>query len=670
MSARVYAWICGSTIFLGAFLLFQIQPMLAKKILPWFGGSASVWTTCMLFFQTALFLGYWYAHWANQRLTARSQFLIHVAALGASLLLLPVIPSASWKPLGDEEPVIRILLLMTATVGLPFFLLSTTSPLLQSWYTRVTDGAVPYRYFALSNFASLAALLGYPVFVEPAMSMKSQAWVWSIGYALYVLVCGVAAWGASRQGDPDGSAPMARIPEETPDFGSQFSWFVLAAVASLLSLAATNHLCQNVAPIPFLWVLPLAIYLLTFIVAFDGERWYSRPVMLVLHAAAMAMLGLLITYQTPGTNIRIVIPIVAAGLFLCCMYCHGELARRKPAPVHLTRYYLVIALGGATGALLVGIGAPYYLRGNYEFAIALAGCAIFTLFFEYKRSVVTDVMFAAAAVGMVVVATTQVRQISQTSQVMVRNFYGALRVSEVNGTRQLVHGLISHGTEVLDPARRKTATSYFAAGTGVHRAIDGLGRPAIKVGVVGLGIGTLATYGKPGDTYRFYELNPRVVELAKSHFHFLKDTQANLEIVLGDGRLSLERDAPQNFDLLVIDVFSGDAIPVHFLSREAFELYFRHVRQDGILAMHVSNLALNIAPVVKKLADSGGWPSLRFHNAPDSSLYRGEAEWVLVARKAAVFERAGLSATANPPATLAGLRAWTDDYSALISILR
>ncbi len=645
--------------------------MLAKKILPWFGGSAAVWTTCMLFFQTMLFLGYLYAHWANQRLTPRAQFLVHLAALGASLLLLPVVPSSYWKPAGDEEPVIRILLLLAATVGLPFLLLSTTSPLLQSWYTRVTDGAVPYRYFALSNFASLAALLGYPVFVEPAMSMKSQAWVWSAGYILYASVCGVAAWGASRQANP--AVQPRRVPqirEDAPDFSAQLSWFVLAGVASLLSLAATNHLCQNVAPIPFLWVLPLAIYLLTFIVAFDGERWYSRPVMLVLHAGAMAMLGVLITNQTPGTNIRLVIPVVAAGLFLCCMYCHGELARRKPAPSQLTRYYLVIALGGATGALLVGIGAPYYLRGNYEFALALAVCAVFTLFFEYKRSLAVDLMFAAAAVGMVVVATTQVRLITHSSQLMVRNFYGALRVSEGKGTRQLVHGMISHGTQVLDPAKRKTPTSYFAVGTGVQRAIEGLGKPGMKVGVVGLGIGTLATYGKPGDTYRFYELNPQVIDLARAHFQFLKDSQAKVEIALGDGRLSLERDAPQNFDLLVIDVFSGDAIPVHFLSREAFELYFRHIREDGILAMHVSNLALNIAPVVKKLADSGGWPSLRFHNAPDPSVHRGEAEWVLVARKAAVLERAGLPAAANPPATLAGLRMWTDDYSALISILR
>jgi SAM-dependent methyltransferase len=666
------ALLAGSTIFVSAFLLFQLQPMAAKAILPWFGGSAAVWGTCLVFFQAVLFLGYLYAHVLTRKLGLAWQWRIHAALLLASVALLPILPSMQWKPAGDENPALRILLLLTFTVGLPYFLLSSTSPLLQAWYSRSQGGALPYRYFALSNLASLTALLGYPTLVEPWSTLSQQSVGWSGVYIAYVAGCIAAGWAASRRrrADPATRVNSKHPPAQAPRPGERVLWVLLAGFASILSLAVTNHITQNVAPIPFLWVLPLVVYLTTFILCFEGDGWSSRGIALTLHGCALAALALLLVKQRPDTSIRLIVPALLAGLFVCCMFCHGELARRKPAAAHLTQFYLMIALGGALGALSVGFLAPAVLVGSYDLPVVLAAGALFTMLLEYKKWWVTDVLWAAVAVGVFVAAGVQIRAYEYSARVLVRNFYGGLRVLDRDGARSLVHGVVSHGTQFLAPDRRRMTTTYYARGTGVERAIEAFRRPQQRVGVIGLGAGTLAAYAQPRDYYRFYEINPQVIELARSEFSYLSDSAARIETTIGDGRLSLEREAPQNFDVFVIDAFSGDSVPVHLLSREAMELYFRHLRPDGVLAFHVSNEALLLAPMVGQLARSLDYAALDLRVNADQRLARYASEWVLVARHAKLLDRPEIQAAAQPFVEIAGLRPWTDDYSTLFPILK
>jgi hypothetical protein len=660
----------GLAIFLGAFLLFQIQPIIAKRVLPWFGGSAAVWTTCMLFFQAALFLGYWYAHGLTRRLSAGWQSGAHLALLATSLAVLPVAPGAAWKPLGGEDPIPRILGLLAASIGLPYLVLSATSPLVQAWYARSGQGVLPYRFFALSNLASLAALFGYPTLIEPLTTSGQQAWTWSAMYVIYVVVCGAVALRAARSP----AAPRAAR-TRAPSWQAMSLWLLLPACGSMLLLAVTNHLCQNVAAIPFLWVVPLGVYLLTFILCFERDGWYPRRVFHPLHAAAIGAASLALVKQSPATSLLLVIPFFAAVLFIFCMYFHGELARRKPAPEHLTHFYLMIALGGALGGMAISLAAPYLLRGCYELPVALGICAFLTLLIEYRKSWKMDIVWTAAAVAAVTVAGTHVRVSEAGVRVAMRSFYGGLRVVDfdagdpVRARRAMIHGTIWHGSQFLAENRRRQPTAYYARGTGVELALEQFREPGMSVGLIGLGVGTLAAYGRPGETFRFYELNPQVVDLARREFYYLGDSEARTEVVVGDGRLSLERDRDRRFQILVVDAFSSDSIPVHLMSREAFELYFSRLRPGGVLAVHVSNLALDLAPVIERILAPMGKAALRFQSTADREQDRLAAAWILAASDRGALDRPGLS-TGRPLERRPGIRAWTDDYSNLFQILR
>ena len=656
--ASTYRMLAGATIFAGSFLLFQIQPILAKQILPWFGGSAAVWTTCLLFFQGVLFLGYLYAHLLLTRVPAERQKWVHGALMLVSLAALPAIPSAWWKPAGAEEPILRILGLLTLTVGLPYLLISATSPLVQGWLARVPGAKLPYRFYALSNAASLGALVAYPVLIEPWLKTQTQAWVWSVLYVAFVVLCGMSAW----------LAPGATEAREKAGSGEKkMSWVLLAAVPSILSLAVTNHLGQNVAAVPFLWVLPLSVYLLTLILCFEGNGWYRRVVFLPLFGAML--LGaewMLLQGQT--VPVKLAIPFFAAFLFVACMVFHGELARRKPGAEGLSAYYLMMSAGGALGALAVAVGAPYWLSGNYEMPLAVAVCAMGVLFLEYKRHWTTDVAWVALAITAVLTANGFVGIMKSTSLVTSRNFYGGLRIVDANGMRTLVHGTVSHGAQFQDAARRRTATTYFAAGSGIQQAIEGTRRPGQKVGIVGLGAGTLASYGRAGDSYRFYELNPAVTGLAQKYFSYLRDTPAKVDVVTGDARLVLEREASQQFDLLVVDAFSGDSIPLHLLSHEAMAVYFRHLKADGVLALHVSNISLDLVPAAARLAAATGHPARHYHAATDAKLSRFESDWLLVSAGRAL--PSVLAAGGREPRVPAGTPLWTDDRSNLFQVLK
>jgi len=667
------------TIFASAFLLFLVQPIMAKQILPWFGGSAAVWTTCLVFFQFLLLFGYAYSDWTTRRLAARRQVTLHIVLLVASLASLPVIADAAWKPAGDEDPAWRILGLLTVTIGLPYFLLSTTGPLVQAWFARTFPAGTVYRLFALSNFGSLLALIAYPFAVEPWITTPQQSWGWSAGYAMFVVLCvGSALYSARARPQAAGAAEAVTVPNDgpPPTAGNYAMWLLLSAMGSFMLLAVTNHITHDVASVPFLWILPLTLYLLTFILCFEGRGWYHRyaflgPLLVVVGAMAWAL------HTERGImDIKEAIPLNLVGLFVMCMFFHGELAALKPAPRHLTSFYLMVSLGGALGGLAVGLVSPKLFNTYYEFGVGLAATLLIAAYVMRAMHPAVPMLVLAAFGFTGFHLYHYTLTLYKDARVMTRNFYGAMRVKEVDAedektaVRRLIHGVIMHGEQYLAPDRRREPTTYYGPASGIGRAINDLRSSlAVRVGVVGLGTGTLAVYGRSGDVYRFYEINPQVVEIARKEFRFLNDSSARIETVLGDARLAMEREPAQNYDLLVIDAFSSDSIPVHLITREALAVYLRHLKPDGVIAFHVTNRFLQLAPVVKRIADE-----YRLHTAlisdeaEDTSFSR--TDWVLVTRNQALLERPAIADFASEIEDIPGLRVWTDDFNNLFQILK
>jgi SAM-dependent methyltransferase len=665
----------AGAIFLGAFLLFLVQPIIAKQILPWFGGSAAVWATCMVFFQVVLLAGYAYADLTTRRLTPKRQVALHVALLVVSLLVLPITPSAAWKPQGDENPSWRILGLLAVTIGPPYLLLSTTSPLLQAWFARRFLHTAPYRLFALSNLASLLALLAYPVLIEPWVSTATQSMTWSVLYALFALLCGYAAISSARWAVPAPAlGPSAAAPGEAAPSGVQrLIWLILPAMASFLLLAVTNHICQNVASLPFLWILPLGLYLGTFILCFDHPRWYRRNVFLVLAAIVLPWMG----WYSDSLDLKLVVPMYLVGLFVCCMLCHGELTLVKPAPRYLTTYYFMISLGGAIGGLLVGLAAPYLLTGYFELAIGLVACALLLLY-RTARIAWWAVLGSAAVVAATAWGAGKAVDYQITSsRMMLRNFYSVVRTRDDTTPvrfRSMVHGGIVHGGQLLDPELRFHPSSYFGPTSGYGRLFASLPDRPRRVGVIGLGAGSMVAYARAGDTFRFYEINPQVLELARREFTFLTDSPATVEVVLGDGRLSLEREPGHQFDVLAMDAFSGDSIPMHLLTREAMAIYLRHLKPGGVLAFQATNRFIDIAPVVASLAQEHGLTAVLISDTPQST--EGADYWlsgtdqILVTSDRALLESEPIRSVGKTLVPPPDFRVWTDDYNNLWRVLK
>ncbi len=667
----------GLTIFLSAFLLFQVQPLIGKMILPWFGGSAAIWTTCMLFFQLVLLLGYFYSHWVTHWLTPSRQSLVHGALLVVSLLLLPIGPSAEWKPLGAENPTLRILGLLTVSIGLPYFVLSTTGPLLQAWFAREREGLVPYRLFALSNFGSMLALLAYPVAVEPVFPTVVQSSIWSGLYACFVLACALLAWRA-RGGT---AAPLqAADLGPAPRWTDKLLWTALAACPSILMVADTSYLTANIAPIPLLWVAPLALYLLSFILSFERSGWYRREVFLPLFVVGLAALAWLPTLGLSDLPIYVSMAMNLTAFFAACMVCHGELARRKPHPGRLTGYYLMLALGGVAGGFFVGVIAPYLFDNNYELSVGIlltgavvALAVIPGLQARHRRMQQAATAFSVAALFAIGwVRAEDHLEDTRGAELTARNFYGTLQVfnNEEAGHRSLFHGQIIHGRQFTSPGKQDLPITYYGHQSGVGKALDArAARGPMRVGVIGLGVGTLASYGRKGDYLRFYDIDPLVIGIAQKNFTFLSRGQARQDIVVGDARLQLEAEPAQQFDVLAVDAFTGDSVPVHLLTLEAFAQYFRHLKPDGVLAVHISNRFLDMEPVMKKAADHFR-AEARLVDSDDSveeSIFT--ATWVLLGRDGNVFKAPQL-ADATPMDEADDFRPWTDDYSSIFSILK
>lgn len=668
----------GTAIFLGAFLLFAVEPMAAKRLLPALGGSSAVWITCLVFFQTALLLGYLYAH-ALARLSApRRAAVVHIGLLVAAAALLLLIAPPGLARAADH-PVTAIFSALTLTIGLPFLLLASTSPLLQVWFARQQGTAIPWRLFALSNAGSLLALLLYPTLIEPYLTLSTQRAAWGCGFAVYTVLCMLIAWRA-RECPPAAQPETPAVPAARSAFRARILWFLLPAAGAIQLCAVTQHISQNIAAIPLLWILPLAVYLLTFIIAFEAPRLYSPFLVVRLLVVFLAALAWFLTKTGVTLPILLTILFFLLEMFLACLFCHGETQRLRPAdPAESTLFYLLIAAGGAAGTFFIGILCPLLFDANYDIALAFLATAAVALVATWPAGWQTQLLWVSSTIVMLVVVI-MLHLADARCLLEERNFYGALRVTQGHEPaaltiRTLTHGTITHGTQWFAADYRRMPTTYYAKDSGIGLALrfcclnpDSSSRPR-RIGVVGLGAGTLAAYGQPGDRITFYEINPAVPPIAQNLFTYLRDSGAKIDIVLGDARLSLAAQPAQNYDVLAIDAFSGDAIPLHLLTTQAMAVYRRHLAPNGILAFHVSNQYLDLPPEIAELAIASGMTARLFDSPPNDALGEFRATWVLLVGNAAVFQQPNLAAAARTDRRKPGLRAWTDDYSSLLPLL-
>ena len=706
-----FGWRCAVTIFVGAFLLFQVQPLISKMILPWFGGSPAVWTTCMLFFQTALLLGYCYADRLVHVQRSRWRLGIHLALLIVAVCLLPITRAESFQPADSSHPTWKILVLLGCSVGLPYLAVSTTGPLVQVWFAAAYPDRSPYRLYALSNVGSLAALLSYPVLVEPFFSTRTQGYIWSAMFLVYAAMTGWLAfsiWNNESTGEKLASKPSDErqdVDDEraTVQWMRVTGWFLWPAFASMMLLAVTNQLCQNVAVIPFLWIAPLSLYLISFIICFDNPRWYvGRWYGLGAALSILLVSNLLLSQHIRNPNIHLPLDAIAtnvlvqivsylAVLFFVCMVCHGEVVRQRPPAKYLTSFYLVIAAGGAIGGMFVTLACPKlfssYFELNLGLVIGFVSAATVALrdAWPVLRTIYRVVVAIAVPVGFVIVLVAQWFSLDKYWLVMERNFYGVMTIEENYASEgDLRHGYMlysgsemhrsvtMHGYQLLSREGRRQPTMYYLPDSGIGVTLRHFPRRTNRrVGIIGLGAGTIATYGEPGDEYVFYEINPVVEKFADLHFSFLRDSKADVEVVSGDGRLMLANQPSQKFDVLVLDAFSGDAIPAHLLTREAFELYVdEHLKEDGVLAVHVSNRYLDLTPVIARLAEEFEMPCVLIRNqAREMHLYESVSDWLLLTRNQLFLELPAVREAANHVASEPTFPLWTDQYNNLFRLL-
>ena len=698
----------GAAVLAGAALLFQIQPIAGKLLLPSFGGGAWVWTSCMFFFQFMLLAGYSYAYLLTKLLQPRSQAVMHVSLLALSLFSLPVASAGEFDAI-SENPGASILLVLLVTIGFPFLMLASTAPLIQRWSSLTSPARSPYRLYALSNAGALLALLSYPFLVEPNMSLKLQSLAWSAGYGGFVVLQLGSSWLVwNRAGQQVDESSVGETAVEGQGLvrrrvADSFLTVVLSGCGVVILLSVTSEITQNVAPIPFLWVLPLVVYLLTYIICFSGGGWYDRAIWGSFFIVASSCLVILHFFATSFPIVPVIIAYVLM-LFCTCMACHAELYRLRPEPRRLTGWYFLIAFGGALGGAFVSVAAPLIFNRYWE---ALVGAYLIYLVlglvvardaYGRKASGTSRRLSAAQtrvekwglrlfavgwAIGMfffpAVVVTLNTLRV-EYDIASIRNFYGVLNIRDMidDGVakRILVDGTTIHGFQLLKETGSKIPTSYYGANTGIATVMESITRPStgLNVGVVGLGTGTLAAYGKPGDLFRFYEINPAVIDVANEHFSFLADSVATIEIVLGDGRISLERElrerGSREYDVLVIDAFNSDAIPVHLLTLEALELYWAQLKPQGVLALHLTNNYLDLVPVAASLGSALGKEVL-YVTTPRNIGVTSTTDWVLIAADSGAFsDRVTEDSQASELTLPAPEHIWTDDYSDLLGALR
>lgn len=663
----------GSTVFLASFLLFLVEPIAAKQLLPIFGGSAAVWITCLVFFQTALLVAYLYAHWLAQR----SRWMWHFA-----LLMLAAASAIAWSigsiNADSTRPVLSIFLALSLSIGVPFLMLGATSPLLQVWLARLETRGIPYRLFALSNLASLLALALYPTIVEPYLTLKAQRLVWCYGFAAFALVSGILTWRTRTATGSLSQQAKEDDPQITPaPLKQKLLWVLLPMGAAMQLAAVTSYLTANIAAIPLLWILPLAVYLLTLILAFQFPGLLPRAIVTRFLVVMLAGLAYMLAQVDVSLPMRIGISFFLIEVFISCLFCHTEAYALRPKRTsESTLFYLLFAAGGALGSFLIGIVSPLIFSFNYDLALTFFVTALLALAVTWNSGWGQRLLWSTASALLLVLVFMLHTAYRRDTPLAIRNFYGSLRVRQTLSypgaiTRTLTNGAIQHGTQIFSPELRRTPTTYYAEDSGVGLALRMccVGH-ARNIGVVGLGVGTIAAYGKPGDRIRFYEINPAVAPIAHNLFTYIRDSAAQVDIVEGDARASLVQEPPQNFDVLVIDAFSGDAIPLHLLTTQAIAVYRRHLTPGGILAFHVSNQHVDLEPEIALLAKAAGMTAMRVTSYPNDQRGEFSATWMLLTDNPAFFQLPEVAGKVRPPAENPKVHLWTDDYSSLLPILR
>jgi hypothetical protein len=694
-------------IFSSAFLVFQVQPLIARFILPWYGGTPGVWTICMLFFQLGLLAGYLYAHAFAKRLPLRHQVIVHGGLLVLSLLSLPIAPALPEFP-SSLPQTLEILYVLMVSVSFPFVLLSASAPLVQHWFARVHPGRSPFRLYALSNVGSLLALLSYPFLVEPALKLTTQTWIWSCAYVAFMGLTPWCAWpvlARTLQQDPTPPTgeetarpkrPPRFTPVQKPTWFDRMSWLLPAALGSVVLLAVTNQMCQDVAVIPFLWIAPLSLYLITFIVCFERAVWYQRKIWLPFLALSVGFLVYLLRRDYADTELSLAYQIViyCAALFGCCMVCHGEMVRRRPAVGDLTTFYVYVALGGALGGVFVNLIAPLVFDGFWELHGSLVFVCLFaTVCVALDRNALSvvprRVVVTVGCAGVVLLVWCLGMHISEqreSSILNTRSFFGVLYVYEYDqGTRQharsLYHGRIRHGKQWLHGSEVHRPISYYGPRSGVALALDHFPsrkheeteKSAIRVGAIGLGVGTIAAYGRPRDVLRFYEINADVESVAREYFRYLDNSSADIDVVIGDGRRMMQREletrGSQQYDVIVVDAFSGDAIPIHLLTKEASDIYWQHLHENGILALHITNLHVDLSDVVRHMAIHADKEAIYIEDEGRGDGY-SQSSWVLItSNQTFLNDHTVRSAQDDWPHELKPI-VWTDDFSNLFEVVK
>ncbi|HEY1986052.1 MAG TPA: fused MFS/spermidine synthase [Terracidiphilus sp.] len=671
----------GSAVFLASFLLFMVEPIAAKQLLPVLGGSAAVWITCLVFFQTALLLGYLYAHWLSRRPLWILHFVLLALAAAAAMVW---VRSAVVGSSGSTRPILTVFGALSLSIGLPFLMLGATSPLLQVWWARLETGKIPYRLYALSNLASLLALGLYPTVVEPHLTLHAQRLVWTCGFGLFVVLLSVLALRMRSATAGSAQAMVAddpAAPVSSP--GRKVMWVLLPMGAAMQLSAVTSYLTANVAAIPLLWILPLGVYLLTLILAFQFPRLIPRVVLGRFLIVMLGSLGYYLSHIDSAWPLSISVSLFLIELFVFCLFLHGEACALRPARAsESTLFYLLFAAGGALGSFLIGIAAPLLFSYNYDLSITFFITAVLALLVTWNSGWSQRMLWSVASVMLLVLVFMIRIAYGHNTTVSVRNFYATLRVKQDHSypgatVRTLTNGTIQHGTQIFGSDQlRKTPTTYYAEDSGVGLALRYCCREkddsirARSIGVIGLGAGTVAAYGRPGDRIRFYEINPAVPPIAQNVFTYIRDSGAGVDIVEGDARTSMAAEAPQQFDVLVIDAFSGDAIPLHLLTAEALALYRRHLAPGGILAFHISNRHVNLEPAIALLAGAAGMQAMRVSNLSNDNRGEFSSTWVLVTENPDFFQRPEVARAAHAPTLKPGLKLWTDDYSSLLPLLR
>jgi len=666
----------GGAVFLASFLLFLVEPIAAKQLLPVFGGSAAVWITCLVFYQTALLVAYLYAHW----LAHRSHWILHFA-----LLLIATASAVIWSTQtidpgrAAQHPISAIFAALGLSIGLPFLMLGATSPLLQVWLARLVSSGIPYRLFALSNLASLLALALYPTLIEPHFTLKAQRLAWCCGFAAFALVSAILAWRtrsathATLQPKAEDESALTPAP-----LSHKLLWVLLPMGAAMQLSAVTSYLTQNIAPIPLLWILPLAVYLITLILAFQFPRLLPRGILVRFLVVMLAGLGYMLSQIDVSVPLRIGLSFFLIEVFFACLFLHTEACALRPQRSReSTLFYLLFAAGGALGSFLIGIASPLVFSFNYDLALTFFITALLVLAVTWSSGWAQRLLWTTASFLLLVLVFMLHVAYQRNTPLAMRNFYGSLRVRQSLSAypgatlRTLTNGSIQHGTQIFSAELRRTPTTYYAEDSGVGLALRFCcqGR-ARTIGVVGLGVGAIAAYGKPGDRIRFYEINPAVTPIAQNLFTYLRESGAQIGIVEGDARTSLANEQRQNFDVLVVDAFAGDAIPLHLLTAQAIDLYKRHLAPGGILAFHISNQHVDLEPEIAMLAKAAGMDVRRvssFENQP-----RGEftATWMLATDNAGFFAQPEVASKVRQPAEDSKIPLWTDDYSSLLPLIR